>query len=272
MTDGYVHGYGTREASRLYDQAATLEALLHSDTIYLPHSRVLEAGCGNGAQTVVLGRNSPATSFVSVDISAKSVAEAEAAATAAGLVNFEFRQADILALPFEPETFDHVFVCFVLEHLRRPEEALVALRRVLRPGGTITVIEGDHGSTYFHPDSEAARAAIRCQVDLQRENGGDANIGRRVYPLLTGAGYDDVRVSPRQVYVDGSRPDLVEGFTRKTFTAMVEGVREASIAAGMVRPETFDAGIQALYRAAEPDGVFCYTFFKGIGRKGRSQS
>ena len=53
------------------------------------------------------------------------------------------------------EPFDHVFVCFVLEHLARPVEALSILERLLRPGGTITLIEGDHGSTYFHPDSAA---------------------------------------------------------------------------------------------------------------------
>jgi hypothetical protein len=29
---------------------------------------------------------------------------------------------------------------------------------------------------------------------------------------------------PRMVYVDSNRPDLVDGFTRKTFTAMIEGV------------------------------------------------
>jgi hypothetical protein len=51
------------------------------------------------------------------------------------------------------------FVCFVLEHLPRPSEALAALRGVIRPGGTITVIEGDHGSTYFHPESAYARRA-----------------------------------------------------------------------------------------------------------------
>ena len=56
-------------------------------------------------------------------------------------------------MPSGPESFDHVFVCFVLEHLTRPAEALIILRRLLRPGGTITVIEGDHGSTYFHPES-----------------------------------------------------------------------------------------------------------------------
>jgi cyclopropane fatty-acyl-phospholipid synthase-like methyltransferase len=55
----YVHGYSDRENSRLCDQANTLTTLLHHDTIYLPGSRVLEAGCGVGAQTVILARNSP---------------------------------------------------------------------------------------------------------------------------------------------------------------------------------------------------------------------
>jgi hypothetical protein len=81
------------------------------------------------------------------------------------------------------------------------------------------------------------------------------------------AGYDGVRVSPRMVYVDSSRPELVDGFTRKTFTAMIEGVRASSLAAGLIEPETFDAGVRDLYRTAEADGVFCYTFFKGVGEK-----
>ena len=50
------------------------------------------------------------------------------------------------------------------------------------------MIEGDHGSAYFHPDSDAARDAIRCQVELQRAAGGNAMIGRQLYPLLIGGG------------------------------------------------------------------------------------
>ena len=73
-----------------------------------------------------------------------------------------------------------------------------------------------------------------------------------------------MQVSPRMVYVDSSRPHLVDGFTRKTFTAMVEGVRSAALSAGLLDPATFDQGIADLYRAAEPDGVFCYTFFKAV--------
>lgn len=90
-------------------------------------------------------------------------------------------------------------------------------------------------------------------------------IGRQLYPLLVKAGFAAVRVSPRMVYVDANRPDLVDGFTRKTFTAMIEGVREPAINAGLIDAASFDEGIRALSRTAEDTGVFCYTFFKGVG-------
>ena len=260
----YVHGYRPREAERLRDQAGTLVDLLHADTAYPGESTVLEAGCGVGAQTLTLARRSPDARFTSVDLSESSLAEARRRVAQADLGNVEFVQGDVFALPFEPESFDHVFVCFFLEHVSRPVEALSALRRLLRPGGTVTVIEGDHGSAYFHPDSAAAHAAIACQVELQRRAGGDSQIGRRVFPLLAEAGFDGIRVSPRVVYVDSSRPDLVEGFTRRTFTAMIEGVRESALAAGLTDAESFDAGIRDLRRTAEEDGVFCYSFFKGV--------
>ena len=269
MSATYVHGYHPRENERLHDQAATLVDLLHYDTAYPDGSMVLEVGCGVGAQTVTLARRSPDARFTSIDVSADSIAEAKRRVDEAGITNVEFQHADIFAVPFSIESFDHVFVCFVLEHLSRPVEALAVLHRLLKPGGTITVIEGDHGSTYFHPESPAAHAAIQCQVELQRKGGGNTAIGRQLYPLLVEAGFDAVRVSPRMVYVDASRPELVDGFTRKTFTAMIEGVREAAIQAGLIEPERFDAGVQDLHRTTEADGVFCYTFFKGMGEKGR---
>ncbi len=264
MHHTYVHGYDPRESIRLQDQASTLVELLHSDTAYPPGSLVLEAGCGVGAQTVTLARNSPDARIISVDISENSVAEARRTISEAGFKNVRFEQGDIFHLPFAPQTFDHIFVCFVLEHLARPVDALAALKRLLKTNGTITVIEGDHGSTYFYPDNAASHRAIQCQVALQKAAGGNANIGRELYPLLKGAGFEAVRVSPRMVYVDSSRPHLVEGFTRRTFTAMVEGVRAAALAAGIIDEADFDEGLRGLYRAAEADGVFCYTFFKAV--------
>ena len=48
---------------------------------------------------------------------------------------------------------------------------------------------------------------------------------------------------------------------------MIEGIREAALAAGLITPEHFDAGICDLERTTEADGVFCYTFFRGVGEK-----
>ncbi len=266
MSTNYVHGYRSRENQRLQDQADTLLDLLHRDTRYPAGSTVLEAGCGVGAQTLALARGSPHARITSIDVSAESIAQARQRAADAGITNVAFREADILELPFEPQSFDHVFVCFVLEHLPAPALALERLVRVLKPGGSLTVIEGDHGSTLFHPDSAAARASIDCLVQLQRRAGGDALIGRALHPLLARQ-LEAVVVEPRIVYVDSSRPAWVDGFTNKTFIAMVEGVRDDAVAAGLISAERFDAGVHDLRRTSGADGVFCYTFFKAIGFK-----
>jgi trans-aconitate methyltransferase len=263
----YVHGYSDRERERLADQADTLAELLHSDTFYPSGSTVLEVGCGVGAQTVTLARRSPDATIVAMDVSRDSLAVAQESARSAGFRNVMFQQADVYSMAFAPDAFDHVFACFVLEHLSRPREALTHLGRVLKPGGTITVIEGDHGSTYFHPESPYAQHAIRCLIELQARAGGNSLIGRTLYPLLLESGFADVTVSPRMVYVDSSRPQLVEGFTKNTFTAMVEGVREHALAAGLIDEETWAKGIRDLYRTAEADGTFCYTFFKAVARR-----
>ncbi|MCH6170139.1 L-histidine N(alpha)-methyltransferase [Pseudonocardia alaniniphila] len=261
-TTGYVHGYSTHEARRLSDQADTLAELLHSDTFFPPGSRVLEVGCGVGAQTVHLVRSSPDAHLVAVDISEDSLAQARArvAARAPG-ATVEWHRADLFDLPFADAAFDHLFLCFVLEHLSDPRRALADLRRVLRPGGTITVIEGDHGSAFFHPDSLFARAVIDCQVQLQAEAGGNALLGRQLQPLLEDAGFVEAVTRPRTVYADHTRPALVEGFIRNTFTAMMESVRDAALVTGLLAAPAWDRGIADLRRTAEPDGTFHYTFF-----------
>jgi ubiquinone/menaquinone biosynthesis C-methylase UbiE len=265
MGTDYVHGYTPAETRRLTEQAQTLADLLHGGTSYLAGSRVLEAGCGVGAQTVQLVTRSPGIDLVSVDISEESLAQAKARVSAvAPEARVDWRLADLHDITGE---FDHVFLCFVLEHLADPHDALVRLRSLLKPGGTITVIEGDHESAFFHPRSTAAQQVIDWLVDLQAEAGGDALIGRRLQPLLKDAGYDDVRAWPCTVYADETLPHLVDGFTRKTFIAMVESVRDRAIAAGMRTPAEWAHGIRELSKAADSGGTFHYTFFKSVGRK-----
>ncbi|MFC1978914.1 methyltransferase domain-containing protein [Chloroflexota bacterium] len=267
MNGKYVHGYSDRENTRLKDQSVTLAQLLHHDTIYPAGSKLLEAGCGIGAQTCILASNNPDVDIISVDISPKSLKAAQHTISSNGIANVTLKQGDIFNLEFAKESFDHIFICFVLEHLSEPQKALLNLKDQLKAGGTITVIEGDHGSAYYHPASKHAQRNIQCLIDIQAKMGGDSLIGRRLYPLLVDVGFKNVNVSPRFVYADSSRPHMVEGFTRNTFIAMVKGVREQAFKTGLIDEDAWDKGIRDLYRTAEENGTFCYTFFKGVGAK-----
>jgi len=268
MSDStYVHGYSITESQRLSDQANTLSHLLHHDSVFRPAGLVLEAGCGTGAQTVVVAPQNPQCDFVSIDIAEDSLVKAEENIKEKQIQNVKFQVADVFNLPFNDESFDHIFICFLLEHLQEPIGALVSLKRVLKKGGAITVIEGDHGSAYYHPRSSAAQATIQCLIDIQASIGGNALIGRELYPLLVSAGFEGISVSPRIVYADASRPEMVGGFTRKTFIAMVEGVRRQAINSGLITKADWSKGIAELYRSADSDGTFCYTFFKAVAKK-----
>ena len=179
----------------------------------------------------------------------------------------EFVRADLMELGFARESFDYVFVCFVLEHVPRPEALLAELGKFLKPGGVMTAIEGDHGSCRFFPETPAALKVWNCLVRAQEKAGGDSLIGRRLYPLLAGAGFREARVSPRVIYADASRPDLVEGFTEKTILDMVRGVRDVSLSYGYVSADEWERGIADITRTKASDGTFSYTFYKGTAVK-----
>jgi SAM-dependent methyltransferase len=266
MSD-YVHGYSAREAERLADQASILRDRIHAGIAYPPGSRVLEVGSGTGLQTEALLDASPGIHVTCLDIDAGQLARAR---TRLGerAARVSFRTGDLLQpAAVEDGAHDHAFVCFVLEHLARPVDALTAVRRALRPGGTLVVTEGDHGSAYFHPETHAARAVWSALIEQQRRLGGDPCIGRRLHGLVAAAGFDDVQVSPWMVYADAGTPALRDGFVRRIIAPMVDGVRAGAIDAGRVDAATWQRGLAELEAIADGvDGAFCYTFFRATAR------
>jgi len=194
----YVHGYSQPESQRLSDQANTLAEIIHNEIVYQPGELILEAGCGVGAQTVYLAKNSPRSNFICIDQSPSSIQPAEQRTRQNKLDNVKFRHMDIFDLDF--------------------------------------------------PDIPAIKKVVRCLVDLQAQSGGDSLIGRRLYPLLDSALFNQIKVYPLMIYVDDSKPELVEGFSKNTFIAMVEGVKDRALEEKMVSIEEWDCGINALYR------------------------
>jgi SAM-dependent methyltransferase len=96
--------------------------------------KVLDAGCGSGAQCEWLARRG--AEVVGVDLSPAMVAEARRRCGNAGT----FLVADLgEPLDFPPESFDGVTCSLVLHYLRDWRVALESFATVLRPGGWMVV-------------------------------------------------------------------------------------------------------------------------------------
>ncbi|XP_033634127.1 ubiquinone/menaquinone biosynthesis C-methyltransferase UbiE-like [Asterias rubens] len=103
---------------------------------------VLDLGCGEGTATITMARRFSKSRFYGLDISQPALRTARYKAAEMGLSNVEFVKADISLMPTDwTDKFDYLFVHFVLHDLSYPTKALREMHRVLKPGGTLSVIE-----------------------------------------------------------------------------------------------------------------------------------
>jgi ubiquinone/menaquinone biosynthesis C-methylase UbiE len=102
--------------------------------------RLLDAGCGNGGVAALLREH--VREVVAVDVERSPEWQ-----DANGL---RFIVADAERLPFEDASFDVVHSKDALHHMESPEAALEEYRRVVRPGGSIVIIEGNRYNPLFY--------------------------------------------------------------------------------------------------------------------------
>jgi len=100
-----------------------------------PGDRVLDAACGTGDFAVAC-LDAGAGSVVGVDFSERMLERARRKAA-----EVEWVDADLLALPFESRSFDAATIGFGARNLADLELGLRELRRVLRPGGRLAILE-----------------------------------------------------------------------------------------------------------------------------------
>ena len=187
----YVHGYGTPEQERLVEQAEHWRHRLIADGTQLsPGTRLLEVGTGVGAVLAVLGQEFPGIRLTGVDIEPKQLEFARGHLARSG-VDATLVQADALALPFEDESFEHVWMMWLLEHVADPPAALREARRVLVPGGAITAIEVDYSTCRAEPTTPAIEALIRAMVQGMAASGW-SDAGTRLPGWLREAGFREV--------------------------------------------------------------------------------
>ena len=101
--------------------------------------RILEAGSGNGFNTLHLARTFPELQFVGVDLTSPHVAGARQAAH--GLANLEYFEGNYESLEFPDGAFDVAFGVETFCQTDDMRRALAEMHRVLRPGGRLVVID-----------------------------------------------------------------------------------------------------------------------------------
>src|SRR5215211_1631420 len=187
----YVHGYGTPEQERLVEQAEHWRHRLIRDGTQLePGTRLLEVGCGAGAVLAVLGQEFRGVRLTGVDIEPKQLDFARGHLERSG-VEATLVEADALALPFEDQSFDHVWMMWFLEHVADPVAALREARRLLVPGGTLTAIEVDYSTCRADPTTPAMEALFRAMVQGMAAAGW-SDAGTRLPGWLREAGFRQV--------------------------------------------------------------------------------
>jgi ubiquinone/menaquinone biosynthesis C-methylase UbiE len=220
-----------------------------------PGHSVLDVGCGTGDDVRALCELVGAGGFVAgVDFSEKMIAEATARGVPA---NALFMQGSACALPFDDARFDAVRAERVFQHLHPSEQHQAAgeLYRVLRPGGTVALLDPDWGTLAIAAsDDELTRKITQAFSDYVA----DAWAGRRQLQVLKRAGFTDVRVETAAV----TPPYAI--FASSMFDV---GATQAVNAGDVTREEAdrWLADVQVLQDAGEL--CYCAIFFTSLARR-----
>lgn len=176
------------------------KALVDQAAVQLTY-RVLDIGCGTGTLAVVIKRLYPEVDLVGVDPDAKALGRARRKARRAA-VTIRFDEGFSDELPYSDASFDRVFSCFMLHHLRADEKgkALGEMRRVVAPGGSLHLLD------FERPEARADGLSARWIEHL------NDNSEQRILALIEQAGLVSKKVMSAGMLFGLLRLGFYEGF------------------------------------------------------------
>lgn len=267
-TRGYLHGFTPEEQDRLYSQARFMEQRVHEGLPFARSRRLLEVGCGVGAQTEILLRRFPELHVTGVDASPSNLERAKEHLGRLPWTSGRYAHAlgDAAALDSPSDAFDSAFLCWVLEHVADPARILSEVRRVLRPGSPLVVTEVQNMSFFIDPYSPNTLSYWLAFNDHQLELGGDPFVGAKLGNLLLALGYREIETRVHNIHLDNRRPGERAEFLAFWTDLLLSGAA-GLLEAGKVSEETV-RGMESELRsvARDPNAVFFYDFVQARAR------
>tara|TARA_R110002110_G_scaffold415612_2_gene651554 strand:- start:21330 stop:22145 length:816 start_codon:yes stop_codon:yes gene_type:complete len=192
-------------------QAAALQSYL-GDVAFPDGARVLDIGCGTGPQSRTIAAIPAVGEVVGVDHLEPFLERGRelAADLSADHARVSFEQADARDLPFADASFDVVILHTLLTHVPGPEGVLSEVHRVLKPGGSVAIYDGDFTTmSVATADDDPLQACIDAFVD---GNVHDRWLVRRLPGMLRGIGFDPAATRSHG-HLDTDAPVLTLGWT-----------------------------------------------------------
>ena len=263
----YIHGFDPTEQKRLIDQAQFLEPYVYSGVDLEFKERLLEVGCGVGAQSKILLRRFPNLKIDGLDISkAQLEAAKEYLSTEIKEKRMTLSERDAQTFSMKRKNYDAAFLCWFLEHVPEPLKVLKRVRQHLKPGAKIYCSEVFNQTLFIQPYSPAYLKYWFEFNDFQWSIGGHPFVGGMLGNYLKEAGFVDIQTEIRSFHFDQREPERRKAFV-DYFYQILLSAKEALIREGRVRKdmiEQMDAEVEKVKRTK--DSVFFYAWMRATAR------
>lgn len=168
-----------------------------------PGQRLVDIGCGPGFYVAQLAATvGPAGHVTGVDPSDAMLAAA--AARTAGLANVTLLSGEALSVPIEDGSVDGALSVQVLEYVPDVSDALLEVRRVLRPGGRVVLWDIDWSTLSWHATDPARMQRVLTAWDAHLAH---PSLPQQLAGLMKKAGFADVMVTPHAFVNTTISPD-----------------------------------------------------------------